>query len=1250
VQNFANDITPGTVQVGRGTPGDTAVDTATAGPVVIPELVQGSDGFEYRPVSIAPNAFYRCLKLTAVVIPSQVSSIGTQAFACPYQGGDSQFSSLQTVVFSGDLTRTSISADAFDNLPALTTVVHGGKKGNFGQFGSAPAQTRYYTVSFYTSPENQAAGIVERRILIKEGSPADAPSPLEYWAGTSYLSQSSAYQAAPTGSVWRFEPGILGANRAIQDSLYAVARSMEENVFENDVTVSLGGGSTTLPCTFSVILDEDGLPTGFAQVGRGVSGQTAVNASFSGVVQIPAEVVGDDGTPYPVVRVASYAFGADDPSQAAELSEIQLPVSVTTIGRAAFYNCTNLNEVAIPSAAVVASEGYGGLATIEPYAFAETSGLAYIDVPEGLLSIGDNAFKSSGLKAIEIPDSVTELGRAAFDSCAALKEVVFGGIMALPLTPLDGLAFSSAQTDAEPINGAAPIRLSLLPDFVFANCGALQRLVFEPDVHLLQVSSVAFENATALAAVVFNERGVGLAIASNPTMYVTASYFDSTEDRDALERSGYLCQAAGHPLEPFDSSLTYAGFIPQLPEGFTWRYSRDPAMPVGDSCTAYRSKAGYLLDTSTVDGAFVLSFKVNGEDDDVAVVDDYVQVSVTEKGAAGAVRLRVINALDSSVIVDTNALAASFLMPDAPLVFEVEAGLDLRLYRQPLNSPSKELGTLSLAQMQELAQTTPLVYSAWNTFGEREMHTTTSYLPITELLAHFDQTFEPDDSLVFRDADGYTTAMTYQGLMRETRYFYPGFATGDPGGAEAVQPVLALNSSTRVVSPDNSEGVPKDEGLSMTDAYQLLFGQTATDFSNRRDTSGELTPQIVSLTFIKGTAQLDDCQVSGIEPFYYYTSMAIEPHPTVTDVNGNRLVEGRDYSIAWADNIKGGLGKVVLTGIGYYQGSRELAFSIRHAQSLAGADREEAARTIVLDAYPSGSNGAIVVSSAGFADALSASGLAGMLDYPIVLTSPSALGVHARATLEALSNGRYGFEVIIVGGPASVFPETEEQIMALLGQRGYVVRVTGADRFEVSQEVFFHGMMAGQWSDTMVVATGLNYPDALSIAPYAASSGAPLFLCNGQSLGATMLNDMRSGGFTRAVVVGGEASVSAEVFRSLEDIVGAGQVVRLGGEDRYQASLNIARWALTQPGSSINGVAIATGQNFPDALAGSPLLAQSGSPLLLADSTNTTTLALLGENRTNVHHLRFLGGLASVPQQVRESATDALQWDRSVLE
>jgi hypothetical protein len=96
------------------------------------------------------------------------------------------------------------------------------------------------------------------------------------------------------------------------------------------------------------------------------------------------------------------------------LTNITIPLGVTSIGDGAFSGCDGLTSIIIPD----------NVTSIGNFAFRECTGLTSITIPDSVTSIGDEAFREcTGLSSITIPDSVTSIGRVVFRGCGNLKIV-----------------------------------------------------------------------------------------------------------------------------------------------------------------------------------------------------------------------------------------------------------------------------------------------------------------------------------------------------------------------------------------------------------------------------------------------------------------------------------------------------------------------------------------------------------------------------------------------------------------------------------------------------------------------------------------------------------------------------------------------------------------------------------------------------------------------------------------------------------
>ena len=189
-----------------------------------------------------------------------------------------------------------------------------------------------------------------------------------------------------------------------------------------------------------------------------------------------------------------------------------------------------------------------------------------------------------------------------------------------------------------------------------------------------------------------------------------------------------------------------------------------------------------------------------------------------------------------------------------------------------------------------------------------------------------------------------------------------------------------------------------------------------------------------------------------------------------------------------------------------------------------------------------------------------------------------------------------------------------------------VSRVGGESRYDVavgiSQEYFPGG------ADTVYIATGANFPDALGAAPAAALRDAPLLLVPGTAIPASVQTELARLDPDTIIVTGGPASVSNGVLAQLGAY--ASTVVRISGDDRYEVSRLVTRDAFEGVGSDV--AYIATGATFPDALSASAAAGSVDAPVILvyglASTLDAKTRQLLID--LGVNEIRIAGGPASV--------------------
>lgn len=196
---------------------------------------------------------------------------------------------------------------------------------------------------------------------------------------------------------------------------------------------------------------------------------------------------------------------------------------------------------------------------------------------------------------------------------------------------------------------------------------------------------------------------------------------------------------------------------------------------------------------------------------------------------------------------------------------------------------------------------------------------------------------------------------------------------------------------------------------------------------------------------------------------------------------------------------------------------------------------------------------------------------------------------------------------------------------------GEAVRLAGDNRWGTSAAV------AGQWRSGVsvaYVASGLAFPDALSAASRSGVYDAPVLLVGETSLPDETAAALRQLRPSRIVVVGGSGAVNGSVLRDLRPYAGTGTVQRVEGTNRYETAAEMASY---YP-SGVRRVYLASGQDFPDALAGAALAANRGEPLLLTEggelpSSTRTQLARLDPTEVVV-----LGGSTAISGTVARQA------------
>jgi putative cell wall-binding protein len=292
---------------------------------------------------------------------------------------------------------------------------------------------------------------------------------------------------------------------------------------------------------------------------------------------------------------------------------------------------------------------------------------------------------------------------------------------------------------------------------------------------------------------------------------------------------------------------------------------------------------------------------------------------------------------------------------------------------------------------------------------------------------------------------------------------------------------------------------------------------------------------------------------------------------------------------------------------------------------LAGADRYGTAVAISQYAFQPQSPGAkfavTVASGANFPDALAAGPVAAAQGGPLLLVPQNGV---LPATVSTELTRLNPSTVHIAGGAAAVSTFVASQLKGF--GTGTVLRSAGADRYGTAAQL---AGLTGGLDKTVFIATGASFPDALGGSAAAGRLGGALMLTDRSALPQATASALTSGKPARVVILGGEAVIDPVVLSQVHTLLPGATVQRWAGADRYATAAAISFNTYPQGATTAY---LASGADYPDALAGAPVASRAGAPLLLTsrDCVPASTLAEL--HRLGSTKIAVLGGTSAVSE------------------
>lgn len=285
---------------------------------------------------------------------------------------------------------------------------------------------------------------------------------------------------------------------------------------------------------------------------------------------------------------------------------------------------------------------------------------------------------------------------------------------------------------------------------------------------------------------------------------------------------------------------------------------------------------------------------------------------------------------------------------------------------------------------------------------------------------------------------------------------------------------------------------------------------------------------------------------------------------------------------------------------------------------LMGNDRYLTAIATSQKGWPNGADTAILTTGENFPDALSAAPLAQKYNAPILLTEYDNLTNDTLTELKRLKVKK----VYILGGTGVISENIDNQLSSM----GITpVRMAGQDRYEtamlVAKEV---GVKQG-----IFVVSGLNFPDALSAAPIAAAKGMPIILVPANDLTAMQKDFFSKNKIPNTYIINGNNEISENIIQQLPGC----EVI--SGSNAYERNVNLINRFVDD--LDLSNIYIATGRNFPDALAASALAQKGNNPIVLLDGDSIPSPLNTFLTNNAVSKMNILGGYSVIAYQTEKN-------------
>ncbi len=889
--------------------------------------------------------------------------------------------------------------------------------------------------------------------------------------------------------------------------------------------------------------------------------------------------------PKSVTSIGDWAF-----YNCKSLTSIDIPNGVTSIGNNAFFDCKNLKSVIIPKS----------VTSIDNSAFSGCSSLTSVTIPSSVTSIGNYAFSGcSSLTSITIPSSVTSIGNNAFFDCKNLKSV----IIPKSVTSIGEEAFSLC-TNLTSIT--IPNSVTSIGDYAFSGCTSLKSITIPSSVK--SIGYEAFYNCTSLTSVTTSIRGEAFKGTKwlenqqkkNPLVIVNGILIDGRNCSGNVsipngvtsigEGAFFLCTSL--------TSVTMQNGVKSIGEEAFSLCTNLTSITIPNSVTSVGKRA--FSGCSSLTSVTIPSSVTSIGDYAFSGCTSLTSTSIRGEAFKGTKWLEnqqkknplvIVN----GILIDGKTCKGKVIIPSSvtsigDLAFEDCTSLT----SVKILSSVKSIGVQAFYECKNLTSVTiPNSVKSIGVQAFYECKNLTSVTIPSSVTSIDDHVFSGCTSL---------KSVTIPSSVKSIGDWAFSYCT----------------NLTSITIPNSVTSIGDNAFYNCSSLTSVTIPNSVTSIGDSAFSGCE---NLTSVTIPNSVTSIGDAAFKVCSSL---TSVTIPS--SVTSIGNYAFFRSGLKSVTIPSSVTS-IGEEAFWGC-----SGLTSVTIQEGVKSIGKSAFE--RCYILESITIPDSVTIIGDNAFWCSGLTS------------VTIPNSV--------EYIGNMAFGYSISVDGYAKIVdftiygLRDTEAEryakdngfkFVAISTTEPKTVRFAGANRYDTAA-LISKGMY--KTADTVIIATGFDFHDALAAVPLASAYNAPLLLADRDNLSAKTLTEIKRLKAKNVIVVastnakdqnGKSAAIKSKVYKQLKGY----NVTKLLGSSYYETAKKVAQQLQKKTGEAPNYVFFTTNRNYADALSVSPVAAILKAPIFYVDPKgrlNANTTYYLNSVKSSVKKVFIIGGTNAVSKDV----------------